>query len=114
MNETLIFPVSNKNSQRDSVRHDDINTLKSEIIVYDTDNLLQLEWPSRNDNNGNFTYTAKECIKTFISFEALDIYQFLKYTIDPNKHRFKTVVRILALVYRFIANLKKSYKKVKR
>ena len=43
---------------------DEVSTLKSEFIVYDTDNLLQLEWPSRNNNNGNFTYTAKECIRS--------------------------------------------------
>ena len=39
---------------------------------------------------------------------VLDIYQFSKYIIDPNRHRFKTVVRILALVYRFIAKLKEK------
>ena len=75
---------------------DEVSTLKSEFIVYDTDNLLQLEWPIRNNNNGNFTYTAKECIRTSIPSEVLDIYQFLKYIIDSNKHRFKTVVRIFA------------------
>ena len=38
----------------------------------------------------------------------------LKYIIDPNKHRFKTVVRILGLVYRFIAKLKeKQWNKTK-
>ena len=52
---------------------DEIRTLKSEFIVYDTDNLLQLEWPIRNNNNGNFTYTAKECIRTSIPSEVLDI-----------------------------------------
>ena len=71
---------------------DKINTLKSEFIVYDTDNSLQLEWPIRNNNNGNFTYTAKECIRISIPSEVLDIYQFLKYIIDLNKHRFKTLV----------------------
>ena len=39
--------------------NDEISTLKSEFIVYDRDNLLQFEWPSRNNNNGNFTYKAK-------------------------------------------------------
>ena len=71
---------------------DKISTLKSEFIVYDTDNLLQLEWPIRNNDNGNFTYTAKEYIRISIPSEVLDIYQFLKYIIDLNKHRFKTLV----------------------
>ena len=41
-----------------------------------------------------------------IPLEVLNIYQFSKYIADLNKHHFKTVVRILALAYRFIAKLK--------
>ena len=104
--ESSHFPI--KTVKKIELDKDGISTLKSEFIVYDTDNLFQLEWPSRNNNNGNFTYTAKECITTSILSEVLDIYQFSKYIIDPNKHRFKTVVRILALVYRFIAKLKEK------
>ena len=104
--ESSQFPI--KTVKKIELDKDGISTLKSEFIVYDTDNLFQLEWPSRNNNNGNFTYTAKEYIRTSIPLEILDIYQFLKYIIDPNKHRFKTVVQILALVYRFIAKLKEQ------
>ena len=104
--ESSHFPI--KTVKKIELDKDGVSTLKSEFIVYDTDNLFQLEWPSRNNNNGNFTYTAKECITTSILSEVLDIYQFSKYIIDPNKHRFKTVVRILALVYRFIAKLKEK------
>ena len=86
---------------------DEISTTKSEFIVYDTDNLLQLEWPSRNNNIANFTYTAKEGIRTSIP-SRLNIYQFSKYIIDPNKHCFKILVGILALNYRFIAKLKEK------
>ena len=42
---------------------DEISILKSKFIVFDTDNLLQLEWPSRNNNIANFNYTAKEGIR---------------------------------------------------
>ena len=87
---------------------DEISTLKSGFIVYDIDNLLQLEWPSRNNNIANFTSTAKEDIRTSIPSEVLNIYQFSKYIIDPNKHCFKIVVRILALVYRFISKSKEK------
>ena len=92
--ESSQFPT--KTVKEIQLDKDEISTLKSEFIVYDTDDLLQLEWPIRNNNNGNFTYTAKECIRTSIPSEVLDIYQFLKYIIDSNKHRFKTVVRIFA------------------
>ena len=43
-----------------------------------------------------------------IPSEVLDIYQFSKYIIDPNKYHFKTVVWILALVCRFVAKLKEK------
>ena len=71
---------------------------------------MQLELPSRNNNIANFTYTAKEGIRTSIPSNVLDIYQFSKYIIDPNMHRFKTLVRIFALVYSFIAKLKNKTK----
>ena len=108
MGETWIFPASNKANKKIQLEKDEISTLKSEFIVYDRDDLLQLEWPSRNNNIANFTYTAKECIRTSHPSEVLDIYQFSKYIIDPNKHHSKTVVRILALVYRIIAKLKEK------
>ena len=81
---------------------------KKPSIVYDTDNLLQQEWPSKNNNTANFTYTAKEDIRKSIPSEVLDIYQFLKYIIDSNKYHFKTVVQIYVLVYRFIAKSKEK------
>ena len=104
--ESSQFPV--KTFKEIQLDKDEISTLKSEFIVYYTDNLLHLEWPSRNNNNGNFTYKVKECIRTSIPSVVLDIYQFSKYTIDPNKHCFKTVVQILALVYRFKTKLKEK------
>ena len=56
--ESSHFPT--KTVKEIQLDKDEIGTLKNGFIVYDTDNLLQLEWPSRNNNNGNFTYTAKE------------------------------------------------------
>ena len=38
--------------------------------------------------------------------EVHDRYAFSSYIIDPNKHRFNSVVRILAIVIKFINNLK--------
>ena len=101
--ESSQFPT--KTVKEIQLDKDEISTLK---IVCDADNLLELEWPIRNNNNGIFTYTGKECIRTSIPLEVLDIYQISKYVIDPDKHRFKTVVQILALVYRFIAKLKEQ------
>ena len=54
--ESFQFPT--KTVKEIQLDNDEISTLKSEFIVYDRANLLQLEWTSRNNNNGNFTYTA--------------------------------------------------------
>ena len=54
---------------------DETSTLKIEFIVYGTDNISQLDLPSKNINTADFTYTAKEGIKTSIPSKVLDIYQ---------------------------------------
>ena len=43
--------------------------------------------------------------------EVLEYYKFPKYVVDPNKARFKKVVRIFAFVLRFIKKLQKKKKK---
>ena len=40
--------------------------------------------------------------------EVEECYKFSNYLIDPNKRRFKTVVRIIALVLKFVKNLRKK------
>ena len=39
--------------------------------------------------------------------EVAERYQFSNYIVDPNRHRFRDVVRLVALVQRFIANCRK-------
>ena len=43
-----------------------------------------------------------------IPSEVLKCYKFSKYVVDPNKARFKKVVRIFVFVLRLIKNLQKS------
>ena len=45
-----------------------------------------------------------------IPSEVLECYKFSKYVVDPNKARFKKVVRIFAFVLRFIKKLQKKSK----
>ena len=71
--EKGIWIDETKTSKKIQLDKDEASTLKSEFIVYDTDNLLQLELPSRNNNIANFTYTAKEGIRTSIPSDVLDI-----------------------------------------
>ena len=47
-----------------------------------------------------------ECFATrYVPQEVGDRYAFSRYLIDPNKFRFRTVVRILALVFAFLSKL---------
>ena len=71
--EKGIWIDETKTSKEIQLDKDEASTLKSEFIVYDTDNLLQLELSSRNNNIANFTYTAKEGIRTSIPSDVLDI-----------------------------------------
>ena len=43
-----------------------------------------------------------------IPSEVLECYKFSKYVVDPNKSRFKKVIRIFAFVLRFIKKLQKK------
>ena len=36
--------------------------------------------------------------------EVSQRYQFSNYVVDPNRHRFRDVVRLVAIIYRFINN----------
>ena len=54
--------------------------------------------------------TAVDSYQRKIPFEVLKCYKFSKYLVDPNKARFKKVVRIFAFTLRFI---KKQQKKPK-
>ena len=48
---------------------------------------------------------------TSISDEVKSCYQFSSYIVDPNRHRYEHVVRIVALVLRFYKNIKLSLTK---
>jgi len=63
---------------------------------------LDIKWnePISISHGENYHVLSTEKIKSR--------YEFSRYIIDPNKHRFKTVVRIVALVMKFIKNLKLS------
>ena len=53
-----------------------------------------------------------EIITRKIPDQVVKRYEFSRYIIDPNRRRFKTVVRIVGWLYRFIHNLKSKVKKI--
>ena len=84
--------------------NDQVTEMKKEFISnYDSDNLVEIQLPNQNLSNNN---TTNQIVKESIYPEVLEIYEFSDYIIDPNRHRFKTVIRILAIVYKFIDALK--------
>ena len=52
--------------------------------------------------------TAVDNYQRKIPSEVLECYKFPKYVVDPNKARFKKVVRIFAFVPRFIKKVQKK------
>eukprot|EP00794_Sanderia_malayensis_P011554 gene11554-12745_t len=53
------------------------------------------------DTSTEATYYTKESI---VPAEVKERYRFSEYLIDPNKYRWRNVIRIMAIVFRFIRN----------
>ena len=60
----------------------------------------------KKESKEAITHDARCYIK--VSNEISDKYKFSNYIIDPNLYRFKSVVRILAMVMKFISNFRKG------
>ena len=78
-------------------------------IKADTENPLDFNWDDESqisfkDQNQKHAHSVKRINN--IPDEVKKHYMFSSYLIDPNRHRFKTVVRILAYVIKFINILK--------
>ena len=91
---------------------DEIRLNKEEIVAIQKENLLKYSPENHEDEHQN-AYLATQvengisCYKN-VPQEVEECYEFSNYLIDPNKRRFKTVVRIIALVLKFVKNLRKK------
>ena len=100
------FPI--KSSKEINLSTEEIKVMKNESIV-DND----------HHNMGVFTVnqtssaTEQRHIRSVLSDDVSKIYDYSKYIIDPNKHRFQTIIRIVAYIYKFIQSLKKAASKIK-
>ena len=63
--------------------------------------------------NNYTSYVAKNQTEGVALDEVFLRYQYSNYVIDPNRYRFRKVVRIIGLVYLFIKNLKKRIGKTR-
>ena len=88
-----------------------INQLKrQETEMKEIQNEIPLH-SSRNKKNEIFYY-AKEKQNKNIPTEVTERFVYSNYLIDPNRHRFGTVVRIMAYVLKFV-NFTKTKQKLK-
>ena len=92
------------------LKSEEISALENEILKYSSEMAKGLM-----DNKGDKSYLISDVYETIavdsyqrkIPSEVLECYEFSKYVVDPNKARFKKVVRILAFVLRLIKKLQK-------
>ena len=87
--------------------NEEVQAVKKEsLLKYEpNNNPLDFNWSTESNQNLKLMYPANTKVKRSIPSEVLKRYEFSDYIIDPNKHRFKTVVRIVAIVQRFIYRL---------
>ena len=81
---------------------------RNELISCNED-LLKFEWPQVALPDNFTAYSTQHSVPS----NVCSGYEFSRYIIDPNKHRFKTAVRIIALLKLFIKNFICRYSKAK-
>ena len=91
---------------------DEIRLNKEEIVAIQKENLLKYSPEKHEDEHQNAYLATKfengiSCYKN-VPQEVEECYKFSNYLVDPNKRRLKTVVRIIALVVKFVKNLRKK------
>ena len=97
------FPIKSINQIR--LCNDDLKMHNEEILNQD---LCDIEWVNQELSA---KYSSYAVLSDETSKGIRERYQFSKYIIDPNKFRFRKVVRVLALVLLFIKNLKDKINK---
>ena len=92
---------------------EEISAMENEFLKYSSNMAKGLM-----TNKVDRSYLISDVYKTIavdsyqrkIPSEVLECHKFSKYVVDPNKARFKKVVRIFAFVLRFIKKLQMKYK----
>ena len=81
-------------------RMEEMNLSANELIAAKT------EMPSSNVDIASSSIDSTCSLIRYVNDDTLERYQFSNYLIDPNKHKFSSVVRIVAFVLKFIQKLK--------
>lgn len=95
------FPVYSAN---------DLKMFKSVFNPYYKDrDLTSFEWPHAEACHANcFSFYTKRDPKDKSADQILSRYVFSSYLVDPNRHSFSIVVRIMTIVYKFLNCLKRK------
>ena len=88
---------------------EEISLGKEELMSLQTENLLKYNQVI-TDNEEKSVYAINYQLKSQVPKEVQECYQFSKYLLDPNKRRFKTVIRIIGFVFKFINNVQERLK----
>ena len=111
------FPI--KSVKEIKLSSDEIEHYKAELV----DGVLDEKWINQQISQTFYQsyafdpFSEVKAIETFSSLSKTSVieiqkrYDFSKYVLDPNKFRFRKIVRILGLVYLFISNLMKRKNK---
>ena len=92
------FPIRSVNEIK--LTNNDITLHRGESLI------LNDEWISKQlavDYSDSYLATNKEVLN-----KKGDRYKFSHYIIDPNRFRFRKVIRIVALIFLFVNNLKEK------
>ena len=87
----------------------EISLGNEELISLQKENLLKYNQEETN-NEEKFVYTINSELKSKVPKEVQECYQFSNYLLDPNKRRFKTVIRVTGFVLKFINNVQERLK----
>ena len=98
------FPV--KMIDEIKLNSEEISALENEILLKHSSKMA--EGLIANKVDKSYLIGDVDNYQRKIPHEVLECYKFSKYVVDPNKARFKKVVRIFAFVHRFIKKLQKK------
>ena len=87
----------------------EISLGNEELISLHKENLLKYNQEETN-NEEKFVYTINSELKSKVPKEVQECYQFSNYLLDPNKRRFKTVIRVIGFILKFINNVPERLK----
>ena len=101
-NERETFPV--RSAAEIKLTQTDLKSINDETLKLD---LTDTGWVNKQLTDAYQISHSFVCSGEGVLDRIGERYKFSNYVIDPNRFRFRKVVRILALVYAFLRNLKK-------